>query len=140
MVAWRDDAGAWRVAHAACPHRLASLADGRLIDGGASLECRYHGWRFGGDGACVHCPQATDGAACAAVRGSRRSRLRTYPAVVEEGVLWVWPQEGADAAAAAAATPLPLWRDDAPEAATVSFVSMRPPVDWMLMTENSVDP
>ena len=143
LVAWYDaPASTWRAAHAACPHRLASLADGRVIDGGASLECRYHGWRFAHDEAagcakCVLCPQATDEAAAASVKASRRSRLRSLPATEANGVLWIWPQEGPGAAATAAKTPLPLWDD--PEAATAPFSTMRPPVDWLLMTENSTD-
>jgi len=36
-----------------CPHRAAPLSAGRLTeesDGRSSVECPYHGWRFGTDG------------------------------------------------------------------------------------------
>src|SRR3989442_7436545 len=39
-----------------CPHRAAPLSAGRFHDepGGAeSVECPYHGWRFGADGGCT---------------------------------------------------------------------------------------
>ncbi|KAJ6383109.1 hypothetical protein OIU77_031520 [Salix suchowensis] len=34
-----------------CPHRLAKLSEGQLIDG--RLECLYHGWQFEGGRATV---------------------------------------------------------------------------------------
>src|SRR5262245_56200624 len=37
-----------------CPHRLVPLSAG-TVDGGR-LRCRYHGWEFDGDGACVDLP------------------------------------------------------------------------------------
>ena len=144
LVAWYDaPASTWRAAHAACPHRLASLADGRVIEGGASIECRYHGWRFAHDEAsgcakCVLCPQATDEAAAASVKASRRSRLRSLPAKAAHGLLWIWPEEGPDAAATAAKTPLPFWEDAG--FTSVPFNTMRAPIDWLIMCENSGDP
>jgi phenylpropionate dioxygenase-like ring-hydroxylating dioxygenase large terminal subunit len=38
----------------ACPHRRARLSAGVMTDG--TLQCPYHGWRFGGDGRCVNIP------------------------------------------------------------------------------------
>jgi len=45
-----------------CPHRLVPLSAGRQVetDGEATLECPYHGWRFGTDGVCKHMPSLTD--------------------------------------------------------------------------------
>ncbi|WKL57605.1 Rieske 2Fe-2S domain-containing protein [Asticcacaulis sp. ZE23SCel15] len=37
-----------------CPHRLAPLSEGRVIDGG--IECPYHGWQFDGTGLCRMIP------------------------------------------------------------------------------------
>lgn len=37
-----------------CPHRMVALSGGRVVEG--ALECPYHGWRFGSDGACVAIP------------------------------------------------------------------------------------
>ncbi len=37
-----------------CPHRNYPLSEGRVYKG--ALECPYHGWRFGADGACKQVP------------------------------------------------------------------------------------
>ena len=37
-----------------CPHRNYPLSEGRIVE--ESLECPYHGWRFGADGACRAVP------------------------------------------------------------------------------------
>lgn len=37
-----------------CPHRNYPLSEGRVHEG--ALECPYHGWRFGADGACEVVP------------------------------------------------------------------------------------
>jgi phenylpropionate dioxygenase-like ring-hydroxylating dioxygenase large terminal subunit len=39
---------------ARCPHRLVPLAAGSVVDG--TLQCSYHGWRFGADGRCAEVP------------------------------------------------------------------------------------
>lgn len=48
LVVWTAD-GATSVLPAACPHRGAPLADGRVE--GACLVCPMHGWRWAADGA-----------------------------------------------------------------------------------------
>ena len=40
-----------------CPHRAAALSEGRMTASG-DLQCAYHGWTFGADGACLDIPQA----------------------------------------------------------------------------------
>lgn len=37
-----------------CPHRLVPLAAGTVVEG--TLQCAYHGWRFGTDGRCAKVP------------------------------------------------------------------------------------
>jgi phenylpropionate dioxygenase-like ring-hydroxylating dioxygenase large terminal subunit len=37
-----------------CPHRLAPLSAGRVVEG--TVECPYHGWRFDSAGQCVAVP------------------------------------------------------------------------------------
>src|ERR1051326_311295 len=42
-----------------CPHRAAPLSAGRFhqeASGATTVECPYHGWRFGADGACAAIP------------------------------------------------------------------------------------
>jgi len=37
-----------------CPHRAAPLSQGRIVND--TVECPYHGWRFGSDGTCAAIP------------------------------------------------------------------------------------
>ncbi|MBO10107.1 MAG: oxidoreductase [Planctomycetaceae bacterium] len=37
-----------------CPHRLATLSEGSVVDG--TLQCGYHGYRYAMDGKCVKIP------------------------------------------------------------------------------------
>src|SRR6476661_1042124 len=46
-----------------CPHRAAPLSAGRFHEeasGATTVECPYHGWRFGADGACAAIPSLVD--------------------------------------------------------------------------------
>jgi len=58
-----------------CPHRNYPLSEGRLVEG--SLQCPYHGWRFGPDGACVEVPGCT-------LSEGQDQRLAATPVVVRE--------------------------------------------------------
>lgn len=44
-----------------CPHRLVPLSAGRQMEAGGevTVECPYHGWRFGTDGVCRLIPSLT---------------------------------------------------------------------------------
>ena len=42
-----------------CPHRGASLADGKPQEDG-TLACPYHGWQFNGSGKCTLIPSRRD--------------------------------------------------------------------------------
>jgi phenylpropionate dioxygenase-like ring-hydroxylating dioxygenase large terminal subunit len=58
LVAFRA-AGELTVLLDRCPHRRAPLSEGAIVDG--TIECAYHGWRFGRDGACVSIPSMRSG-------------------------------------------------------------------------------
>src|SRR5262245_45611171 len=70
-----------RVADAACPHRGVDLALGAVRNG--SLECPYHGWRFDGDGRCVHIPSQPTRPI------SPRATTRAFEVIEQQGILWV---------------------------------------------------
>lgn len=56
LVAFRKSTDEpWQVLLDRCPHRGARLSLGEVTPEGA-LQCRYHGWRFAGDGHCVRVP------------------------------------------------------------------------------------
>ncbi|WP_341887237.1 aromatic ring-hydroxylating dioxygenase subunit alpha [Variovorax sp. YR752] len=83
LVFYRDAAGQPQALLDRCPHRFAPLSMGRLCDGGASVQCPYHGLRFDGSGACVHNPHG-DGRVPAA------ARVRSYPVVERWSAIWIW--------------------------------------------------
>ena len=67
-----------------CPHRAAPLSAGRVVED--TVECAYHGWRFRTDGACAAIPSLT---ADQAMEVSR-IRVRRYPAVESQGLVFIW--------------------------------------------------
>ena len=54
LVAYRDTQGHYGLVGEQCPHRKASLAFGRVDDGG--IRCPYHGWKFDRAGKCLEQP------------------------------------------------------------------------------------
>ena len=72
-----------------CPHRAAPLSAGRFHaepDGAESVECPYHGWRFGADGGCTAIPSLVEGQAL----DVSRIRVRRYPVAESQGLVFVW--------------------------------------------------
>ena len=93
LVFYRDAGGVPRALADRCPHRFAPLSMGRLCDGGASVQCPYHGLRFDSSGACVHNPHG-DG------RIPQAAKLKSYPVVERWSALWIWLGDPARADAA----------------------------------------
>ena len=54
LVVYRDKQGKYGLVGEHCPHRLASLAYGRVDDEG--IRCPYHGWKFDRTGKCLEQP------------------------------------------------------------------------------------
>ena len=72
-----------------CPHRAAPLSAGKLVrePGGAEVvECPYHGWRFRTDGVCSAIPSMVEGQDV----DVGRIRVRRYPAIESQGMVFVW--------------------------------------------------
>jgi phenylpropionate dioxygenase-like ring-hydroxylating dioxygenase large terminal subunit len=72
-----------------CPHRAAPLSAGRFTreaDGAESVECPYHGWRFGADGACRAIPSLVEGQAM----DLGRIGVRRYPTAESQGLVFIW--------------------------------------------------
>ncbi len=67
-----------------CPHRAAPLSAGRLV--GEEVECPYHGWRFGTDGACRAIPSLLDDQEL----DPARIRVRSWPVRESQGLVWIW--------------------------------------------------
>jgi 5,5'-dehydrodivanillate O-demethylase len=54
LVLYRDQRGRYGLVGEHCPHRLASLAYGRVDEEG--IRCPYHGWKFDASGKCLEQP------------------------------------------------------------------------------------
>ncbi|XP_031279755.1 protein TIC 55, chloroplastic [Pistacia vera] len=83
IVLYKDGNGELRCFQDRCPHRLAKLSEGQLVDG--RLECLYHGWQFEGEGKCVKIPQLP-----ADAKIPKSACVRTYEVKESQGVVWVW--------------------------------------------------
>lgn len=82
VVIFREGSGQVGVLVDRCPHRNVPLSAGTVR--GDTLECAYHGWRFGADGACQHIP-ALVGPCDLSTR-----RAHAYPVRESQGLIWVW--------------------------------------------------
>ncbi|MEM8709883.1 MAG: Rieske 2Fe-2S domain-containing protein [Planctomycetota bacterium] len=109
-----------------CPHRAARLSDGRLV--GGEVECLYHGWRFERGGGCVDIPQL--GASGSVPEGAH---LKPVPALVVDGLVWIFPGSGA-----APAAPESLERLDEAGVHTIDF-AMDLPYGHAALIENVLD-
>lgn len=70
-----------------CCHRGAPLHLGRVVDSG--LQCGYHGLVFDSAGQCVEIP--------AQVLIPERARIRSYPVVEKDQLIWIWTGDPAKA-------------------------------------------
>jgi phenylpropionate dioxygenase-like ring-hydroxylating dioxygenase large terminal subunit len=82
FVAFRDTEGRVGVFEELCMHRGASLALGRVEEGG--LRCLYHGWKFAVDGTVLETPNNAD--------PKYRTRMKAPAFAVREdgGVVWAY--------------------------------------------------
>lgn len=81
-VAFRDTAGKVGFLDELCMHRGASLALGRVEEGG--IRCLYHGWKFDVSGNVLETPNHSD--------PKYRARLKapSYPVREEGGLVWAY--------------------------------------------------
>lgn len=82
LVAFRDSAGKVGVMNELCMHRGASLALGRVEDGG--IRCLYHGWKFSVDGKILETPNLAE------PRIRERLNAPAYPVRESGGVIWAY--------------------------------------------------
>jgi len=130
-----------------CPHKLAALSEGRITACG-SFQCAYHGWSFDGtSGKCLEVPQTmTSGvsfgdrssAATFSSSGGRREDAKAVPAMISQGMVWLFPGGGLEKA---------LLAPEPPQVAEMDIEGFRStqtvrdfPVDWTILAENIMDP
>lgn len=76
-----------------CPHRAAPLSAGRFhqeTSGVETVECPYHGWRFGQDGACAAIPSLV----ADQEMDVGLIKVRRYPTAESQGLVFVWMGSG----------------------------------------------
>ncbi|MEL4895297.1 aromatic ring-hydroxylating dioxygenase subunit alpha [Crocosphaera sp. Alani8] len=134
IVLWWDGKNhQWRAFEDQCPHRLASLSEGRINESGC-LECPYHGWAFSGQGNCEVIPQQSSGGTA---EKSLRASVQSLPTKVAQGLLFVY----AGTAENADQTPIPLV--DVLEENTDKWVCLNTfrdlPYDALTLMENVLD-
>ena len=107
----RDHAGRAFAIRDLCPHRGILLSAGRLKRAGngsgnaSEVECAYHGWRFGTDGVCRAIPSLASGQDM----DVSRIKVRNYPVIERQGVIWIFMADEAARGADNGAPPeLPL--------------------------------
>ena len=129
MVLWRTGDGAVVAFDERCCHKRMPLSAGRFIEGGL-LECAYHGLCYDASGRCVRVPSHPDG------RIPPQARLRPFPVIEQDGLVWVWP---GDPGKAAAALPPRLPEIADPGWATADTGPMAVPANSLLLIENLLD-
>ena len=82
FVAFRDTQGRVGVMEELCMHRGASLALGRVEEGG--IRCLYHGWKFDVAGAVMETPNHSD------PKYRARMKAPVFPVREEGGLVWAY--------------------------------------------------
>jgi phenylpropionate dioxygenase-like ring-hydroxylating dioxygenase large terminal subunit len=100
VIWWDKNEQQWQVFTDKCPHRLAPLSEGRINQQGW-LECPYHGWAFSGKGNCEMIPQQV---ANGNAEKSNRACVRSFPTMIKQGLLFVYPGKSENASL----TPVPI--------------------------------
>jgi phenylpropionate dioxygenase-like ring-hydroxylating dioxygenase large terminal subunit len=129
LVMWRTTEGKVVAFDERCCHKRMPLSQGRLIESGL-LECAYHGLCYDATGRCVRVPSHPEGDI------PPQARLRPFPVIEQDGLVWIWP---GDPAKAESARPprLPEIADPAWETADTG--PMPVPANSLLLIENLLD-
>jgi aminopyrrolnitrin oxygenase len=86
LVAFRTQAGRAVVMEGNCAHLGADLGCGKVV--GETLQCPFHGWRYGTDGLCTEGSRASVIAPRAPPGAPPYARLQTYPVTERHGYLF----------------------------------------------------
>lgn len=125
VVLYRRQDGAPVALEDRCCHRRAPLHRGEVV--GDALQCGYHGFTFGADGACIKVPgQALP---------PRGARVRSYPLVERHRFVWIWM---GDPARADPSLIPDFHTNDAPGWAAAS-ARMPVKANYLLLVENLLD-
>jgi vanillate O-demethylase monooxygenase subunit len=129
LVIWRSADGSVVAYDERCCHKRMPLSQGRFIEGGL-LECAYHGLCYDASGRCVRVPSHPDG------QIPSQARLRPFPVIEQDGLVWVWPGDPAQTETARPPR-LPEIADPAWETADTGPMAV--PANSLLLIENLLD-
>ncbi len=126
VLLYRTEAGDAVAIEDRCPHRAAPLSLGRRQ--GDAVECLYHGFTFGPDGACTRVP--TMKVIPEAIR------VRTFPVIEQPPFVWVYL---GDPERLEEVPPAPSldWANDSTFAARFGQIELA--ANYMLLKENVLD-
>jgi phenylpropionate dioxygenase-like ring-hydroxylating dioxygenase large terminal subunit len=127
IVLYRTGTGSVAALEDVCPHRLTPLSMGRLK--GDTIECGYHGMTFDCRGECVRIP----GQAII----PRNAKVRSYPAIENMGLAWIWMGDPA-LAVASQIYDLPQFHD--PRWSAVEGDALRIDCHYLSLADNLCDP
>ena len=129
LVLFRNADGGITALADRCPHRFAPLSAGKVCDGGRSIECAYHGLRFGADGHCVHNPHGEG-------HIPKASSVAAWVVRERDRLVWLWA--GDPGKADEALIPDYSHVTSAPEDATVRGY-MPTACEYQLLVDNILD-
>lgn len=124
-----------------CPHRAASLSEGRVTQTG-HFQCAYHGWSFNGtDGSCVDIPQiaVAGGSNNNVAAVPSRSCAKAVPAQIHQEMVYLFI--GGSLEEALLAPPPPTVPEYEAQGGNFQMsCSIREmPVDWPIVVSNICD-
>lgn len=115
IVAFRTASGTAVVMDGSCAHLGADLGCGKVV--GETIQCPFHGWRYGADGACA---------------GSA-ARLQVYPVVERHGYLFFFNGREAQ-------FPLPFfWAEDPQQFVAGKIFSYVADCNWYMNAAHAFD-
>jgi phenylpropionate dioxygenase-like ring-hydroxylating dioxygenase large terminal subunit len=129
VLVWRTGSGKISCFDDRCVHKRMPLSEGVVLSDGV-LECPYHGFCYDASGNCVRIPSQLD------LPIPSRAKLRPFPSLEQDGLVWVWP---GDPAQIGAMVP-PRTPELASEAwPTHMFDPLHVPANYLLLIENLLD-
>jgi phenylpropionate dioxygenase-like ring-hydroxylating dioxygenase large terminal subunit len=87
-VLFRDENGKVSCLRDRCLHRHAPLSEGVVLQG--KIGCPYHGWVYDSEGRVSSVPSEGPGR-----QPARKLCLKSFPAIEQDGCVWVWMGDGA---------------------------------------------
>ena len=140
LVVWQDKNQNWIAMEDLCPHKLAKLSIGSIDKEKGTLTCRYHGWCFDSKGKCTKIPMSTNEQAEKTACDSARAKVKTYPTIIVQDLLWIWPDDRLtafeDCQSKQPATISECDRD----VSLMDWYMLEVPIGYTVSIENSFDP